>query len=150
MAGNWTNSEKTELAKLLAIMSVIQKSYGREIDIKMTINAWEYVIGEYRASQVLAATEAYMKKSNDIPSPADLIKIIEPPPAKITYAEYKHALERHAAGGYNPNGKWYGTIQDYENQKLAESETPSYYEILEKREKWALENKSTGKELVKS
>lgn len=150
MVGNWTDAEKTEIAKVLSVMAVIQKSYGREIDVKNTVKAWEFVMNDYSANQVLSAMQAYMRQSNDIPSPSDLIKIIDPPPAKISYAEYKHALERHAAEGYNPNGKWAGIVNDYPKQQAIENETPSYYEILEKREKWALENKSSGKELVKS
>ena len=149
MAGKWTDEEKTEIAKTLAVMAIIQKSYGREIDVKSTVKAWEFVMSDCAANQVISAMQAYMRQSNDIPSPADLIKIINPPQAKITYAEYKHAIEQHALEGFPMCGYYGQVIKGYEKQQAMEADTPSYYEILERREKWVLENKSTGKELVK-
>lgn len=142
MVGNWTDNEKTEIAKNLAVMATIQKKYGREINVKDTVRAWEFVMGmKYTAEQVISAMQAYMQISSDIPSPADLIKIIDPPPAKITYAQYKHALEQHALEGYPAFGYYGQMIKDYEKQQGDENSVPSYYEILEKRQQFKLENK---------
>lgn len=133
MDGKWTSEEKTEIAKTLAIMAIIQKNYGREINVKDTVNAWEFVMSEYHAEQVVLAMQAYMRKSNDMPSPADLIKIISPPSAQITYAEYKHALEQHAAEGYPMFGYFGQVIKDYKNQQRIDTEIPTTQEILERR-----------------
>lgn len=133
MAGNWTDEEKTEIAKTLAVMAIIQKSYGREIDVKNTVKAWEFVMADCTAKQVVSAMQAYMRQSNDIPSPADIIQILNPPPAKIGYAEYKNALEQHKLEGF-PRFGYYGTvIKDYEKQESLTNETPSHYELLENR-----------------
>lgn len=140
MAGKWTDEEKTEIAKALSVMAIIQKSYGKEIDVKNTVKAWEFIMEDYTANQVIAAMQAYMRKSNDIPTPADLIKIINPPERTITYAEYKHALEQHALEGYPMFGYYGQVIKDYDKQQSHINETPSYYEILERRERWAIEN----------
>lgn len=117
MDGKWTDSDKIEIAKSLAVMAIIQKNYGRELDVKNTIKAWEFVLQDYTAKQVSEAMRAYMRQSSDIPSPADLIKIINPPEKQITYAEFKHALEQHAAEGYQMFGYWRGVINDYQKQQ---------------------------------
>lgn len=134
MGSNWSRDDKIEMVKAFAVLETLQKSYGREIDPKETLRAWEFVMGEkYTANQVISAMQAYMEKSNDIPAPSDLIKIMCPPPAKITYAEYKHALEQHAMEGYQMFGFYGQVIKDYEKQQSMENKIPSYYEILEKR-----------------
>jgi len=134
MDGKWTDQEKTKLAKALAVLAIIQKSYGKQIDVKATIQAWEFVMAEkYRAEQVLMAIKVYMGKSSDIPAPADLIKIITPPEKQITYAEYKHALEHHALEGYPMFGYHGQIIKDYNKQQGAINETQSHYELLESR-----------------
>lgn len=133
MAGSWTDAEKTEIAKVLAVMAIIQKSYGRELDVKNTVKAWEFVMGDCSAKQVVNAMQVYMRQSNDIPSPADLLKIIKPPEKQITYAEYKHALEQHALEGYPMFGYYGQVIKDYNKQQGAINETPSHYELLESR-----------------
>jgi len=134
MDGKWTDQEKTKLAKALAVLAIIQKSYGKQIDVKATIQAWEFVMAEkYRAEQVLMAIKVYMGKSSDIPAPADLIKIITPPEKQITYAEYKHALEHHALEGYPMFGYHGQVIKDYNKQHGVINETQSHYELLESR-----------------
>jgi len=134
MDGKWTDSDKIEIAKSLAVMAIIQKNYGRELDVKNTIKAWEFVLQDYTAKQVSEAMRAYMRQSSDIPSPADLIKIINPPEKKITYAEFKHALEQHAAEGYQMFGYWRGVINDYQKQQAAESGIKTRQEISDRRQ----------------
>lgn len=134
MDGKWTDSDKIEIAKSLAVMAIIQKNYGRELDVKNTIKAWEFVLQDYTAKQVSEAMRAYMRQSSDIPSPADLIKILNPPEKQITYAEYKHALEQHAAEGYPMFGYFGGVIKDYQKQQAAESGIKTRQEISDGRQ----------------
>jgi hypothetical protein len=134
MDGKWTDEEKMQLAKGLAVLATIQKSYGRQVDVKATIQAWEFIMADkYRAEQVLMAMRVYMGKSSDMPAPADLIKIISPPAAPITYAEYKNALEQHALEGYPMFGFYGQKIKDYQKQQSSDSDVPTHQEILEKR-----------------
>jgi len=134
MAGKWNETEKQELAKAFKILTIIQKNYGRDINPIETLRAWEFILSEkYTAEQVLLAMRSYMELSSDMPSPSDLIKIISPPPKKITYAEYKHALEQHALEGYPMFGYFGQVIKDFEKQGGDESGVKSQYEILESR-----------------
>jgi len=144
MDGKWTDSDKIEIAKSLAVMAIIQKNYGRELDVKNTIKAWEFVLQDYTSKQVSEAMRAYMRQSNDIPSPADLIKIINPPEKQITYAEYKHALEQHAAEGYPMFGYFGGVIKDYQKQQASESGIKTRQEISDGRQPDELSQKVKG------
>jgi hypothetical protein len=117
MAGNWTNEEKTEILKAFTVLATIQKTYGREIDTKATLQAWEYILGEYPANRVLKAMQLYMRQSSDIPSPADLIALMEAPKPKITQAEFIHAKEQWKLEGF-PSYSYYAVmVRDYEKQQ---------------------------------
>ncbi len=123
MAGNWNEDEKREILKAFTVLATIQKTYGKEIDIKGTLQAWEYVMGEYPAAAVLSAMQAYMRKSSDMPTPADLIALISPPKPKITQAEFIHAKEQWKLEGY-PSYSYYATVvKDYEKES-AEDRAP--------------------------
>ena len=133
MAGNWSIDDKRKIVEAYAILTYSLKSYGED-NVKERLRAWEAIMSDdYTADQVCAAMVAYAKKATDIPTPADLIKIINPPEHKITYAEYKYALEQHAAEGYPMFGYFGGIIKEYEGQQRKENDVPSYKEILEKR-----------------
>lgn len=123
MVGNWTNEEKQEMVKVFTVLATIQKSYGNEINTRETLQAWQYVLSDYTASQVIEAMLAWMKKDNSMPTPADLIKIIAPPSPKITTAEYVNAKkwqELNYYSAYTPEAK---LIREYEAQQ-AEDRTP--------------------------
>lgn len=142
MDGNWTPEEKKEITKVFTVLATIQKTYGKEINMRETLQAWEYLLADkYPAENVIAAMKAYMQQSNDIPTPADLIKIMTPEKPKITQAEFIYAQKQHALEGYPMHGYYGQIIKDYEKQIGEETGVPSYYEILERRKAHALENK---------
>lgn len=124
-----------EITKTLAVIINGQKAYGKDYSINDTFRYYKLKLdGRYSADKVISAILAYTDVKNDIPAPADIINIIKPPPTKITYAEYKYALQQHEAEGYPMFGYFGGVIKDYEAQQRIENEIPSYYEILQKRE----------------
>lgn len=97
--------------------------------------------GRFSAQEVLAAIDVYTDRASDIPQPADLIKIMTPEKPKITQAEFIYAQKQHALEGYPMHGYYGQIIKDYEKQMGEETGVPSYYEILERRKAYALENK---------
>ena len=129
------------ITKTLAVIINGQKAFGKDYSLKDVLAYYNLKLnGRYSADQVISAIMAYTDMKNDVPAPADLINIISPPPAKITYAEYKYALQQHEAEGYPMFGYFGGVIKDYEAQQRTENETPSYYEILEKRQNAKITN----------
>lgn len=117
MAGSWSDDDKKKIFEAFSVAMAIQNSYGREIDAKATLKAWEFVMAaEYTANQVVSAIHAHIKQSSAFPAPADLIKIINPPERKITQAEYIAALEYQKNNGY-PNFSYEKyLIDDYVRQ----------------------------------
>lgn len=135
MVSKWTKEEKIEMVKAFCVLETIQKCYGKIINPQEILAAWEFVLGEkYTANQVMHAMKTYMEKSSDMPSPADLIKVMTPPEPRITYEQYKHALKQHSIEGYPRFGYYGQMIKDYEKQQGMHCETPSFYEVLEKRQ----------------
>ncbi len=133
MDSNWTNDEKRKIMDVFTALAVSMNSYGNT-DHRARLRAWELILGnKYSADQICSAMLTHAEKSSDIPTPADLIKIINPPAPKITYAEYQYAIEQHKAEGYPMFGYYGQVIKDYEKQQRGESDTPSYKQILEKR-----------------
>lgn len=112
-----------------------QKPYGKDYSVSDTFAYYKLKLdGRYTAQEILAAIDTYTDLKNDIPAPADLIQIINPPEAKITYAEYKHALEQHAAEGYPPFGYHGQIIKDYKRQQGDDAGVKTYHQILEARQ----------------
>ncbi len=119
---------------MLTVLINGQKAYGKDYSVADTFSYYKMKLdGKYSANRILQAVDKYTDKKNDIPAPSDIIQILNPPPKQITYAEYKHALEQHAAEGYPMFGYFGGVIKDYQKQQSAESDIPSHQEILEKR-----------------
>jgi hypothetical protein len=131
---SWNQSEVENITKTLAVIINGQKAFGKDYSLKDVLAYYNLKLnGRYSADQVISAIMAYTDMKNDVPAPADLITIIKPPEPKITYAEYKYALEQHAAEGYPMFGYFGIIIKDYEGQQRKENDVPSYKEILEKR-----------------
>jgi hypothetical protein len=135
MDSNWTVEEKRKIMDVFTALAVSMKSYGN-MDHRARLRAWELILGnKYNGEQICSAMLAHAEKSDEIPTPAELIKIINPPEPKITYAEYQYALEQHKAEGYPMFGYFGQVIADYKKQQREEYDTPSYQEILERRSK---------------
>jgi hypothetical protein len=117
MAGKWTDEDKKYLAKAAAVVVDMQKSYGKQVDLKTMLRGWQFLLeDDYTVYQISSALKEYMRQYSDIPAPADLIKILNPPEPLVTYAEYKAALEAHAKEGY-PMFGYYGQIINKYNQQ---------------------------------
>lgn len=125
MAGNWTEDKKREILKTFTVMATIQKTYGREIDIRPTLQAWEALLaGEYSGEQVNRAMAAYMLKSSDMPSPADIARMITPETPKVSQAEFIHAKDQWAKEGY-PSYSYYAMIVKQFEKENAEDRAPN-------------------------
>lgn len=130
----WSPEEKRQIMEAFAVIVTIQKSYGKEVDAIGMLRAWEFIMAEkYSGDAVVYALKEYLKNRDDIPTPANLIAIIEPPKAKITQAEFIYAQKQHEAEGFPMCGYYGGIIKEYLGQQAEEREAPTYYEILEKR-----------------
>lgn len=131
--------------KVLTVLINGQKPYGKEYSVSDTFLYYKMKLnGKYTAEQIIKAVDIYTDKKNDVPAPADIIQILSPPEKQITYAEYKHALEQHAAEGYPMFGYFGGVIKDYQKQQAAEAGIKTRTEIADGRNSEELSQKVKG------
>jgi len=107
MTGNtWNEEEKKNIRQALAVMIEIQKGYGKKFDLKTILMGWKMILEEdYTGKQILWACKQYMKEKDDIPSPANLIKIINQ--KKTKNSDYD--LWDRRVGDFVKKGFWIDT-----------------------------------------
>ena len=67
----------------------MQKLYGKTgAEIGTLVEGFCFVLSEYSMIEIIAAIKVYIKRHSDIPAPADLENILNPPPAKPCWATY--------------------------------------------------------------
>lgn len=82
---------------------------------------WKFVLdGRYSMETVLSALKKYMTEKSDMPVPADIEVILNPPMPRITTAEFIHAKEQHKLEGYPSHGYYGGIIRQYEKENAEE------------------------------
>lgn len=117
-ASSWTTSDLEDIAKVLAVISRGQKAYGKEFNVKDTLDYFRFKLeGKFSAKQVVYAIGVYTDTRDDLPTPADLVNILQPEKPRITEAEYVHACKQHALEGYPSHGYYKYIIKDYEKQQ---------------------------------
>lgn len=120
--------------KTLAVLVNNQKNYGKEYVLSDLFKFYEMKLaGRFPVDSILMAIGLYTDRNSDIPQPSDLINIMDPEKPKISYAEYKNALERHAQEGYQMFGGYKQIINEYEQQRTDETGIPTTKMIMDKR-----------------
>jgi len=86
---------QNQLTTLLAQCFLMQKGYGEKAEDALTRDAgFQWILGDYDIEQVKAAFLKYVKTHSDMPAPADIINIINPPPPKIDWPLYIELKKR--------------------------------------------------------
>lgn len=113
----WNQSDREDIIKVLSVLIAVQKLYGRDASVKDIFAFYQMKLdGRYPASKVLSALDAYTDKKDDVPAPADLIALMDPPKTKISQAEFIHAKDQWAKEGY-PSYSYYAVIvKEYEKE----------------------------------
>lgn len=128
-ANSWTASEKSELTQLLALIINGQNKYGETVSVKDTFAFFSFKLeGRFPMSSILYAINLHTDRKDTIPTPADIITIIEPAKAQITQADFIHAKKQWELEGY-PSYSYYAMIvKDYEKQSETARIAPSKVE----------------------
>jgi len=116
---HWNDNQKALLAEKLTFAASMQKVYGQKVNIIMLVEGFSWVLGsKYTVAQVIDALQVYMQNNEDLPTPAAIADIINPPAPKVTYAEYSHAIKLRDRDRltFERQG-WSQVINDYHNQK---------------------------------
>lgn len=124
----WTPADRTQILKSLAVVSEMQKSYGRDVNPEAVYEGWKMLLQEdYSAMQVICALKDYMKLHDDVPTAAGIRKILRPETPVPSYAQYQAALDarKRNPAGWSPWSYEAGIIRDYE-AAYAEKQDAAY------------------------
>lgn len=78
----------------------MQKGFGEKaVDAVARDAGFQWMLGEFTIEQVRVAFKQYVSKNPDLPAPADIINIINPPPPKIDWALYIELKKRMRSMG---------------------------------------------------
>jgi hypothetical protein len=97
--------EKRQLLAALSKVCALQKQYGKSAtDLETLVEGFLWVLGNYPMNEILLGIAEYVKRNSDIPAPADIVKIIDPPKQewKPDWAVYITLKKRIQQDGYYP------------------------------------------------
>lgn len=84
-----SNEDKARLVETLSIVCALQQQYGKtERELMLIVEGFSRVLRHRTMNQIIDAIEKYTAKNPNIPAPADVENIINPPPPKIDWPLY--------------------------------------------------------------
>jgi len=99
--------DKARLTLALGQVCELQKQYGKtSANLETLVNGFLWVLADYPIAEILSALAQYVKRHSDIPAPADIVNIIDPPKAewKPDWPAYIALKKRVQRDGYYPYG----------------------------------------------
>ena len=110
---------QNQLTTLLAQTHLLLKGYGEKAEDAASRDAgFQWMLGRFTIEQVRTAFRQYIERHADLPVPANIINIIEPPPVKLSGAVYT-AYQKKACGGGWLLSDERQYCRDYEAQEMA-------------------------------
>lgn len=130
----FSGADKGALAKTLGVVCALQRQYGKtEAELEALVEGFCWALAGYPMGAILTAIQLHVKKSNNIPTPADIEEILNPKPKELSAAMYVAIKKRAAQGEYI-----YGSERDYliafEGQEMAKARGGSPLLIEAQRE----------------
>lgn len=101
------------------------KKYGEAADATaMRDNGFQLILGEYPIEKVEKAFFQYLKTNSEIPTPADIVKIIDPSTQPLSPVFYMALKQKIQDGAYiMPEEKRYmQRFEDAELQKVSNAQ----------------------------
>lgn len=121
--GIWSKDDKNRLAKMLTLMHKNQKTYSEELDLRARIAGLSmFFEKEFPMDSLLMALRSYMRKTDVMPTPSCIDKILNPVnDRKISQSQYIEALKQRdldRQNGCSNQFTWANTfIADYHTQE---------------------------------
>lgn len=86
---------QNQLSRLLQGTYVMLKKFGEAADVaEMRDTGFQLVLGEYAIDDVTAAFVAYLKTGKEIPTPADIVGIVNPSTRQLCPNYYRQLVEK--------------------------------------------------------
>lgn len=111
-----------QLTRLLQQTYALLKKYGEAADVaEMRDAGFQFMLGDYTIEQITSAFRQYLKTNREIPTPADIIEIIDPSTKPLSTAFYLSLREKAQDGKYiMPDERKY--MNRFENEELRKVE----------------------------
>jgi hypothetical protein len=94
-------ASQNQLTTLLAQVHLLLKGYGEKAEDAASRDAgFQWLLGRFTIEQVRDAFRVYVERRSDLPAPADIIQIIEPPPEPLSAALYVSYQKKAYSGGF--------------------------------------------------
>jgi hypothetical protein len=118
MQESWKSTEIEGLSKALAVVCIVQNAYGTESQFAARLDFWIMKLEKkYTVNQVIHALDIYTDRHSDVPTPSDIINILNPEKPKITQTEYIANKEKWAKEGYKSHCYYLGIMREFEAQE---------------------------------
>ena len=110
----------------LAQVCELQKQYGKTAaNLETLVEGFMWLMDGTPMDKILDAMKTYVLTHNDIPTPSDLLKIINPPEEPLSKAVFIALCQAKDRGEYlTPTERKY--MRDYENIEI--TKTGKYHE----------------------
>lgn len=110
----WTTSEISDLAQMLTKTYKGQNTYKEPLEIGDRIGLWRFILeSKFTMEQVIYGLKLFLERQTNMPVPADINNILDPPPVLISDAEYVAAQKWQERNNFPMMSDAKDTIEDY-------------------------------------
>ena len=125
----WTIADKSSLALVIGKVFDLQKQYGKQAgQVENIIDGFCWAMQSYPVELVVKGFGQYILQNSDMPTPSDIVKIIDPKPPewqpdKAYYIALKDIHKQHGPYGLDAEEVEYiRRYEDYMRKALRDSE----------------------------
>lgn len=94
-------SDKQRLALALSRVCALQRQYGKtDAELETLVEGFCWVLGDYSMGLILAGIAEFVKRSNEIPTPADIANLVDPPTPPLSAAVYVAYQKKAKEGAF--------------------------------------------------
>jgi len=95
------------------------KKYGEAADVTaMREEGFQWMLGDYTIEAITDAFKQYLKVGKEIPTPADIIEILDPSVKPLCPRMYQTLVNRSKKGRFEITRDEWRYIEQYEEQQL--------------------------------
>lgn len=116
-------SDRKRLALALGKICQLQRQYGKtEAELEVLVEGFCWILPDYTMEAILGAIQQFVRKRADIPTPADIEAILNPPLPKPDWAAYVALKKSIHEGAYllSDERKFLRECEEYARKHHAE------------------------------
>lgn len=96
-----SNAEKSHLSTVLAQICALQKAYGKTAaELEILVEGFAFVLCDYTAQQITGAIRIFVRNSLEIPTPSEILAILDPREEKLSAAVYVELNKKKRHGSF--------------------------------------------------